>query len=214
MKKIFLILLFMIVLLPSSGYAEIVGRTSDGDYIHTYVAPNGQTIYFTALESEPNIIMRDVNFDGQEDLVVMNVMGASNFFCDFFVFNNGQYVQAEHEGLSYGLCNYELYPETGIVGSHADNGYAGALHEDFLFRWEGTNLRLIRQGSSEELTETEFGDEAYTVTTYRNRLHIVIRDYSAGDYEGTVLWDNVIELDDMDAAMFEQERELLWQDIR
>ena len=214
MKRRFLFLLILAFAFPVTATAQIVGRTSDGDYIHTYAAPNGQTIYFTALESEPNVIMRDVNFDGQEDLVVMTVMGASNFFCEFFVFDNGQYVQAKHEGLGYGLCNYELYPESGIVGSHADNGYAGALHEDFLFRWEGTNLRLIRQGSSEELTETKFGDEAYTVTTYRNRLHIMIRDYSSGDYEGTVLWDNIVELDDMDAAMFGQEKAVLWQGIR
>ena len=214
MKKIFLILLFVIAILPSSGYAEIVGRASNGDYIHAYTAPNGQTIYFTALESEPNVLMQDVNFDGQEDLIVITSMGASNFFCEFFVLDNGQYVHAEHDGLGYGLCNYELYPEFGIVGSHANNGYAGALHEDTLFRWEGTGLRLIRKAISEELTGFDFVGDTYTITTYLNRLHIVISDYSSGDYEGNILWDNVIELDDMDAAMFEQERELLWQDIR
>lgn len=213
-KKGLFLVLPITLMLPAAVRAEIVGHTSDGAYIHAYAAPNGQMIYFTALESEPNIIMRDVNFDGQEDLIVMTSMGASNFFCEFFVFDNGQYVQAEHNGLGGSLCNYELYPESGIVGSHANNGYAGALHEYYLFRWEGTNLRLIRRGSSEELTETEFGDEAYTVTTHRNRLHIVIRDYSAGDYEGTMLWDNVVELDEMDAAMFDQEQELLWQGLR
>ena len=214
MKSRFLFLLILALVLPVTATAQIVGRTSDGDYIHTYAAPNGQTIYFTALESEPKIIMQDVNFDGQEDLVVMTAMGASNFFCEFFVFDNGQYVQAEHAGLDYGLCNYELYPESGIVGSHANNGNAGAIHEDVLFRWEGTNLRLVRRATSEELTEFVFVGDIYTITTYLNRLHIVISDYSSGDYEGTVLWDNVVELDDMDAAMFGQEKTMLWQGIR
>ena len=207
-------MLFMVLLFPSITCAEIVGRTSDDEYIHAYTTPDGQTIYFTALESEPNILMRDVNFDGQEDLVVITSMGASNYFCEFFVFDNGRYVRTEHLGLSTGLCNYELYPELGIVGSHASNGYAGALHEDHLFRWEGTNLRLIRHGSCERLTELEHGDDAYTIKTYQNRLHSVIRDYSSGDDEGTVLWDHVSELVDMDAAMFEQENALLWQGLR
>ena len=214
MKKTIYLLLLVVLVLPLTVSAEIVGHTSDGAYIHAYAAPNGQTIYFTALEANPSVRAQDVNFDGQDDLVVMTAMGASNFFCEFFVYDGGRYVQAEHNGLGYGLCNVDLYPEQGIVGSCANNGWAGALHDDCLFRWEGTNLRLIRRASSEELTQVEFGDDAYTVTTYRNRLHIIISDYSSGNDEEIVLWDTVVELDDMDPTMFEQEQATLWQGIR
>lgn len=214
MKKMVLLSLLIALTLPAAASAEIVGRVSSGEHIHAYTAPNGQTIYFTAWEAEPNILTKDVNFDGQDDLVVMTAMGASNFFCEFFVFDNGQYVQAAHDGLDGGLCNYELYPETGMVGSHANNGYAGALHEDYLFRGEGTNLRLIRRGTSEELTVFESMDDSYTMTTYRNRLHVTIVDYSSGAYEGTVLWEEIIALDDMDAGAFERENERLWQGLK
>ena len=216
MTKRFFFLLILVLALPVTATAQIVGRTSNDEYIHAYTADNGQTIYFTALEAEPNVTKRDVNFDGQEDLVVMTSMGASNFFYEFFVNDGGRYVQAQHFGLSTGLCNYELYPELGIVASHASNGHAGALYEKCLFRWEGTDLRLIRRGSSEELTEFAFTDGAYTVTTYKDRLHIVIRDYAFGDYEGTVLWDQAVDLNqmEMDAAMFDQVTALLWQGLR
>ena len=214
MKKKIFIVLFVVLILPLTVSAEIVGQTSGGEYIHAYAAPNGQTIYFAALESEPRVLTRDVNFDGQDDLVVVTSMGASNYFCEFFVFENGRYVQAQHLGLSTGLCNYELYPELGIVGSHASNGWAGALHEDHLFRWEGTNLRLIRRGSSEEMTEFSYTDDAYTVTTWQNRVRITICDYSSGDYDATVLWDQAVDVDQMDAAMFDQETALLWQGLR
>ena len=213
MKKGFLLLLIALVLLPTVVCADVVGYTDDGGYIHAYLAPNGQTIYFTALEAEPTVIVQDVNFDGQSDLVVITSMGASNIFCEFFVFDNGRYVWARHDGWSGSLCNFELYPEAGIVGSYANNGYAGALHEDCLFRWEGTNLKLIRESRGEELSEVSFGDGAYIVTTYRDRLHLVINDYTSPNDDRVVLWESVIALDAMDAAMFDQQRALLWQGL-
>lgn len=102
----------------------ILGMTADWDYIHQYIAPNGQALYFTAVEEAPPITFRDVNFDGVTDIVIFVSMGASNFFTEFFVYDTaaGEYIRAEHRGIDYGLCNYQLYPEYGIVVSQANNG--------------------------------------------------------------------------------------------
>lgn len=195
----------------------ILGETAERDYIHQYIAPNGQSIYFVSMEEEPPITFRDVNFDGVTDIVVFVTMGASNFFTEFFVYDTaaGEYVRAEHRGIDYGLCNYQLYPEYGIVESQAVNGYAGALHEYCLFRWKGTDLELIRRAVSEELTETTFDADAYTHTTYKDILHMTVRDYQAGESGGTLLWEQTITLEDTEYRdIFNEEDEALWQGIK
>ena len=97
MKKYLAILLLLCLLLPAQ--AEIVGKTSNGEHIHAYTADNGQTIYFTALEPDPFITRQDVNFDGQEDLLVCVSAGASNGYFEFFVREDERYVQSSHDGL-------------------------------------------------------------------------------------------------------------------
>lgn len=194
---------------------KIVGSTADGLHIHAYRANNGQTLYFTALEHDPFIVSKDVNFDGIEDLVVVTTLGASNFFSEFFVMADGQYVCAEHPGIDYGLCNYQLYPEQGIVVSHVNNGNAGAAHEYCLFRWNGTDLELLRRAVSEELTETEFTSDTFTMTTYHRILHIRVRDYTGGEYEGSTIWEATVHLDDVEnGEVFEAEKEALWNGLK
>ncbi len=195
----------------------ILGETAEWDYIHQYIAPNGQSIYFTAMVEEPHITFRDVNFDGVTDIVVFVTIGASNFYTEFFVYDRGtgEYVRAAHRGIDYGLCNYQLYPEYGIVESQAVNGYAGALHEYCLFRWEGTDLKLIRRAVSEELTETSFDTDVYTNKTYKEILHMTVRDYQASEYGGTVIWEHTITVDESYARdIFAEEQEALWQGIK
>lgn len=195
----------------------ILGETAEGDYIHQYIAPNGQPIYFTAMEKEPPITFLDVNFDDVTDIVVFVSMGASNFYTEFFVYDGAEnkYVRADHPGIGYGICNFQLYPEYGIVGSHANNGTAGALHEDCLFRWEGTDLKLIRRAVSEELTESSFSGSVYTITTYTDVLHMTVRDYRSGEYEGSVIWEQTIMLEDTDYRdIFTEEQAALWQGIK
>lgn len=51
----------------TSRVTNIVGRASDGSYIHAYPAPNAQVLYFTALEEVNDVRHEDVNFDGQQD---------------------------------------------------------------------------------------------------------------------------------------------------
>lgn len=200
----------------SAQRTTILGETVEGDYIHLYIAPNGQPIYFAAMENEPPITYRDVNFDGMTDIVVFVTMGASNFFTEFFVYDaeGDEYVRADHPGIDYGICNYQLYPEYGIVGSHASNGAAGALHEVCLYRWEGTDLQLIRRAVSEELTEFSFSGSTYMTTTYTDVLHITVRDYQPDEYEGRVIWEYTIPLRETEYRdIFTEEQEALWQGI-
>ena len=122
---------------------QIVGHTGDGEYIHAYMADNGQTVHFTAPDENPSVTLEDVNLGGIPDLICTTSAGVSNAFCEFFVYQDGVYVQAEYPGMSYGLCNNVLYPEYGLVFSHDNNGFAGALFEDCLFTWDGTDLRFL-----------------------------------------------------------------------
>ncbi len=206
----------------SSNNSQIcrVGQTYEGDFIYSWDAPNGQTLYFTALE-DPAIKFEDVNFDGHEDVVVFIIRGASNFFTEFFVWDDGQYVYAAHPGLEYGICNYQLYPEYGIVHSGANNGYAGALHEDVLLRWEGNQLRTIRRAVSDH--EVETADlperEGYVATTYLQKLRVRVWDYTKGVYEGELVYETVIDLDDLNdddgyRRLFTGEQEALWKGIK
>ncbi len=198
----------------------ILGLTADWDYIHQYIAPNGQALYFTAVAETPFITFRDVNFDGATDIVAFVCIGASNFYTEFFVYDTAAqaYSRAEHRGIDYGLSNYQLYPEYGIVESSATNGYAGALHEICLFRWEGTELKLIRRAVSAELTETTFDTDSYTTTTHANILHVMVADYQSGEYrggEGTIIWDQTATLDEYyDRDIYDEEQEALWQGLR
>lgn len=197
-----------------------VGQTYNGDFIYSWPAPNGQTLYFAALE-DPAIKFEDVNFDGHDDVIVYIIRGASNFFTEFFVWDDGHYVYAPHPGLDYGICNYQLYPEYGIVHSGANNGYAGALHEDVLMRWEGNELRVIRRAVSEHETETADlpEQEGYVATTYLQRLRVRVWDYSIGVCEGEKVYETVISLDELNddegyRRLFAGEQEALWKDIK
>lgn len=192
---------------------RVVGCAVNGDFIMACDAPNGQTLYFTAIEKKPRIKMEDVNFDGVSDIVVFTAMGASNHFCEFFVCQDGQYRMAEHYGADEGLCNYQLMPEKGLVVTHANNGSAGALHEKWIFRWEDGNLELVRRAVAEELTETEWKQDRYITTTYIQKLRVTIRDYTASEYEGTVIWEETVDLGGDVPDFFERENAALWQGL-
>lgn len=196
------------------GRCVSVGRTSEGDHIMQYTADNGQQIYFTTIEPQPVVKMQDVNFDGQNDVVVFVAMGASNHFCEFFIFANGQYHQAWHDGIGNGLCNYTLLPELRIVQTQANNGYAGALHETCLFRWEGNDLKLIRRAVSKERMEAEHSGDRYTLHTHMDEVRVTVRDYSSGEYEGELMWEETVKLDGSEKKAFETEHQMLWQGIR
>lgn len=210
------------LLSPMEGVATlqrttILAQQDINSYIHQYIAPNGKPIYFTALHGEPyiTITFEDVNFDGWKDIVVLTISGASNGFYEFFVYDPAldEYLRVFHPGTDEGLCNYVLYPEEGIVGSHANNGLAGAEHEEHLYRWEGYTLKLIRSAISENLTVTDFSPGVLTTTTYTDMLHITVRDHMNGEH--TILWEQTFSTEDPDLTqIFAKEEEALWQGIK
>lgn len=193
---------------------KIVGTTEDDRYIHAYAADNGQTLYFTAHEQFPRVIREDVNFDGMDDIVVHVALGASNFFSEFFVMDGGRYVRAEHPGIDYALCNYQLHPELELVSTYANNGSAGALNEQCIFRWDGTGLTLVRRAVSEELTEWQSLPDRFVETTRLDWLRMRVTDYTGGVHEGTVIHEAAVPLDDSVADSLDQLATALWQGVR
>lgn len=206
-------------LVPADATAvtEIVGTTADGAFIHRCTAPGGQTIYFTAVEEEPFIAFQDVNFDGMTDIVAYVSLGASNAYTELFVYvpEENAYVRAKHPGIDYGLANFQLYPEYGIVASKAVNGYAGALFENCLFCWNGTDLALLRRAVSEELSETVYSDSTFTTTCWTDVLRVRVYDYVTGEPGGTLTYDATFLLEDSAFRdLFTDADDALWHGIR
>ncbi len=195
----------------SGSPTAIVGEAGE-DYIHQYTADNGQTIVFVSMEREPGVGYKDVNFDGRKDIVAVTAQGATNYSVAFFVWDGSQYVLARYPGTE-SLTNYALHPETGIVFSGSNNGFAGLLFHDCLFRWEGTNLRLIRRAVCEELTETSSDSERYTITTWKEILHARVWEYPEGSPEGVLIHDEKISHQDADGDLLKRINDILWQNI-
>ena len=196
------------------GSLSRVGETRNEGVIYCYTAPNGQLIYFDGDEQTPEITQEDVNFDGRSDLVITTTFGASNYFCELFVFDGSQYVRVAHPFMEYGFCNYQLYPQQRMVGSHANNGYAGALHEDILLRWEGTQLKMVRRAIADTAVVDEYFGDRFVSTTYAERVTVTIRDYTTNQYDGNVIFEETLDLNAMDSNFFTREETALWQGLR
>lgn len=218
MMKRLLALLMVKLLMVSAALAEttILGYMADGEYIHQYLAPNGQLLWLTAMEQEPDISFEDVNFDGCEDIVIVVAMGASNAFAEFFVFDPtaDAYTLAAHPDADVGICNYQLYPELGIVESRANSGNAGLLHVWNLYRWEGNNLKLIRSAVSDEWSEDIFEGQTYTNIIHGDTLHVTVRDHTDLQDE-SILWEIVIPKTDAEQRdLYSEEMAALWQGLK
>ena len=187
------------------------------EYIHQYIAPNGQALYFTAARQDPDISFEDVNFDGWDDIVIMTTSGASNAYYDFYVYDAAadEYCRVSVAGEENGWCNYSFYPEYGIVATHANNGSAGANHEYRLYRWQGTKLDCIRTARSEVLTESTHSGSVFTMTTYTDKLHMTVRDHTLGDWDDALVGEKIITMsEDEYRAAYEEEMSALWQGVR
>ncbi len=216
MKRWIMFLLTML-LLTSAALAEttVLGCMPDQEYIHQYTAPNGQLLWFTAVEEVPHIKFEDVNYDGHEDIVVVVTRGANNFFSEFFLYDAQAdvYTLATHPGQDEGMCNYGLYPELGLVESFVNSGNAGLLHVRNLYRWEGNNLQLIRSAVSDEWSEDFFEGQTYTQIIHGDVLHITVRDHSR-EYDESVIWERIIPLEDVDyGEIHEAEMAAYWQGL-
>ena len=190
---------------------------SDG-YIHQYVAPNGQALYFTAELEEPRFYLDDVNFDGWDDIVVMTISGATNAWYTFFTYDNVRdvYTHVPHYGAE--LINYTTYPQYGIIASYGKNGYAGLLHVTSLYRWEGNRLKQIRSSVSDEWTETRSVGQIYTQKIHGDTLHVRVFDHSVGN-DGTVIYERFIPMDELRDSedyqrIYDEEMDALWQGLK
>lgn len=196
-------------------WTTIVGQAMGDGYIHRYIADNGQDIYFTSVSETPRIMKHDVNFDSWDDLVVYTSEGSSCLFCQFYVFQDGTYYLVTDHGFAVNLCNYVLHPEKNMVSTHANNGYAGALFEDEIYRWDGTQLHLLRRAESDTVTQTwQSGTEQSNSTTYYNLLQVEVRDYTRSEYGGEVIWQRTnIPLDDFSDPLYTEIERAMWQGL-
>ena len=129
----FCLLALLLLMTIAPVRAEIIGQTTENEYIHRLIADNGQELCFVSGEKDPYLSYADVNFDGINDAVILTQRGASNFVYQFFISDGEQYV----------LCpltftNYDLDAERKIVRSSVNGGLAGGIHRETLYRFDGT----------------------------------------------------------------------------
>lgn len=198
-------------------YTTVLASDGAGSYrtIHQYTAPNGQDLYFTAQTTQPIISFDDVNFDHRDDIVIQLNRGSSNAYYTFFVYDEcaDAYYRVDCEHTDTGLANYALYPELYIVMAYSNNGSAGADHEYVLYTWEDGWLKHLRSAVSFSPSDYGTVPGGTTVTTWHDRLHIIVRDYSGE--ETVVLFDETISRNDAEYRdIFNEEMEALWQGLR
>lgn len=187
-----------------------------GPRVVRLTAPNNQALHVVSMTAHPAAWSFDVNFDGQEDLVVMVHFGATNALYRLFLWQDGQYVPAE-DGIDEGLYNVAFYPGQKLVGSHLNNGHAGALYEDILFQWQGTRLLPLRRAVCEEKQETSYQPEGYTTRVLNQVLQA--RVYAPGaDGEAEALFDETFDIaaQGMEAAydgFYQRTQAALWQGL-
>lgn len=199
---------------PDAGQTmipRIVGTTAEG-YIHALDAGNGQTLYFTAAEADPAVTREDVNFDGRADLVIATVRGATNCYYEFFVWTEAGYLRAEYPGAD-GIANYVLYPEGRYVKSSANAGNAGALFEDCLYRWEGNCLRLIRRAQSQSWREYRAEGSSFVIVMHDRKAELTVYGYSDSG-ESTLIHEEIVDLNAMDASRLDAMKQHLWTGLR
>lgn len=213
----------MTSLLSSIEESESILRTTilhgNGwdEYIHQYIAPNGQMLYFNAHEREPVIHFEDVNFDGFDDMVIITGRWAKCDTARFYVYDPAEgYVLVRETTKDEGLMNYTLYPEYKLVGTHIANGNAGLCHESCLYRWEGNDLKCIRRAYSENYIETVWAEDMsyYTQTTYTDLFCCNVYDYTTEEPEGTVVYSVGPLGFDAFLDTFDAENAALWQGVK
>lgn len=197
----------------SLGNPRIVGTNTEGDFIFAYDAPNEETLYFVSMENEPVVEKTDVNFDGMNDLVIHTARGASNQFSELFVFDGASYRRAKGSGSDARFANFSLYPEENLLVTYANNGYAGALHEKLMYRWNGHELELLRSAVSALTAENVSDDISSAKITYHQQLHLIISDFISEDNGSSVVFESIYSLDDVD-SLFQAEEEFFWNNLR
>ncbi len=164
---------------------ETVGFTPDGGLIRRFETAEGEQLYYLSYSEDAGVIVDDVNFDGQDDLVALTRMGASNAGYEFFIRTEDGYALAMRSTTEEALYNYELDEEKQLVISSLNIGWAGALTTETAYRWEGNQMKCLRAAVSEQSS----ADPSY--------LHMTVTDMT-GDFP-VVLWETDVPVDAEDA---------------
>lgn len=217
MKRLLSLLTALLLLCPAAR-AEIVGLAGD-EYIHQWVAPNGQPLYFVSREPEPYVRMEDVNFDGVDDVIVTTFIGASNFGVVFFVWDGEAYVPVTPPGEEV-LMNYNLRPQLGLVETGVSEGPGGVMSTRKIWRWRGTELELMRTASGSEVTATTIDGDIMTTVTDRSLVRLRVWDElnpveENGAISAALLMDVTVEYRDEDAlqAAMQTVEDVLWDGL-
>ena len=207
MKRLALLTLALLLACAClAARAEIVGTTGAGDFIHRLQVPGGDPVFFVSSREAPEYHLEDVNFDGQLDLVVQVELGASNDWNEFFVRDGDQYVRADHPASEFGVCRYTLLPERGWVESSSNDGFAGLMHTRALYRWEGTDLRLVRYAEARYLPPDESGyPESDAYDWVRCTVYAFPADAGEYRYEGEAVWEMDVRTDQVPDDLFDLE---------
>ena len=210
MKRITVFLLLLVFALPGAGTAEIVGRTADG-WIHRYTADNGQDIYFASTSEEMLVETdQDVNFDGHPDLAVVTVLGASNAWYEFYLWNGSEYAFAER--WTGDIVNYELVGGKYVL-SRSNDGSAGLLFHAQVCFWDGNILKPLRTMVSEEETSIAWEGRIMTQTLNLDRLHVILREQDGPVGADRILWEKTYEPIPEDAGVFDEMEAHLWEGL-
>lgn len=183
----------------SGPAAVLVGQTGD-IYLHCLTADNGQQLYFASLQPEAPVLETDLNGDELMDLAVLTRMGASNRGQEFFLRSGDCYVPVRRLGSGEdAFYNYTRSEDGRYIATNASNGYAGALFDNALYTWSGTDLQLLRRAVSQPKVETQVTDNKLITTEYQDVLTIRVWDYAQGIAQGNLLFQAEVNLYDEDA---------------
>ncbi len=214
-----MLLLLTLLVLPAASLAEgrnwlpctLVGKTQEGNILRADGTPMGKSVYFLSI-GEPGdrglAYLEDVNFDGVEDVVTVYAMGASNEMVDFYVWDGMDYALA-HPYTGDRLANYQLYPALGMVITHANDGWAGALHETIMYRWQGARLDAIRVG-----TGTSANGEPSSPSLLRVQVYIPMAYGETQELMNELVWMEELNETDYESSVFAREEAILWMGLR
>ena len=198
--------------------ADVVGRTGElEEEIHRILAPNGQELYYVGWDEFMK--EEEVNFDGQDDLVVVTNTGAVNFAALFFLWNGENYVPVQMGQGDGSLYNYSLMPEQGLVISDRNDGNGGLNGETILFRWAGEALVPVRYAVNGEHTEDCFQEDRFVTVTEWDRTDCAVYEVRMNPEEGredVLIWQKEVPAEatpEEIERILEEEQAVLWEGL-
>ena len=144
--------------------------------------------------ADTRIIM---NGDGLLDLAVNTRMGASNLGQEFFLRSGDAYVPVNRLGSGEeAFYNHVRSADGQYIATNSNNGMAGALFDNYLYTWSGTDLEVVRRAASQPKTEIQVVDSKLITTEYQNVVTIRVQDYSDGVVSGDPIYEAEVNLYD------------------